>query len=257
MGEKHSQNFWSRFPFYRKYKHHMRIYILALLSLFILAACGKKKAEKKAEAVEKKEQEDGVYTFNKEKPYPYETGIIEYKYTGGLEGSQIIYFKDYGRVLSVEENYVNKTAPVAARTHQLFINTPDKYYFINLETKLGYVAQRNDSAVKEQVNLLGDITSIGIDSTMNKNGYTPSGTTDIAGKKCRVYKSATGESEFCFWEGMNIRTQMSLGPNVKYKLEAVKINENAKVPEDKFTPPSDAKMLDYIKYLKEETRDKL
>lgn len=234
----------------------MRIYILAAFSLF-LAACGNENSAVREEKAENKQDVEAPYTFNKDKPYPYETGIIEYKYTGGLEGTQIVYFKDNGKVLSVEENYVNKSAPVAARTHQLFINTPDKYYFVNLETKMGYVAQRNDSAVKEQVNLLGDITTIGIDSTMNKNGYTPSGTTDIAGKKCRVYKSATGESEFCFWEGMNIRTQMSLGPNVKYKLEAVKINENARVPDDKFTPPADAKILDYSKYLKEETRDKL
>jgi hypothetical protein len=236
---------------------NMRIYILAALSALMLAACGNESSVLREEKAENKQGEEIEYSFNKDKPYPYETGIIEYKYTGGLEGSQVIYFKDNGRVMSVEEDYVNKTAPVAARTHQLFINTPDKYYFINLETKMGYVAMRNDSAVKEQVNLLGDITTIGIDSTMHKNGYTLSGTTDIAGKKCRVYKSATGESEFCFWEGMNIRTQMSLGPNVKYKLEAVKIDENAKVPDDKFTPPSDAKILDYSKYLKEETRDKL
>ncbi|RYD77970.1 MAG: hypothetical protein EOP53_12030 [Sphingobacteriales bacterium] len=72
-----------------------------------------------------------------------------------------------------------------------------------------------------------------------------------------MYKSEGGESEFCFWEGMNIRTQMQLGKNVKYKLEAVNIRENAKVDDDKFTPPGDIKLMDYSKYIKSQTKDKL
>jgi hypothetical protein len=236
----------------------MRIYIAVFLALGIAVACGKKKQEQKDNKTESRNRQDEPeYVFDKEKPYPYETGVIEYKYTGGLEGTQMIYFKDYGRILSVEEDYVNTSSPVPSHTHQLFINTPDKYYFANLIDKRGYVVQRNDTATPGQVNLLGDITTIGIDSTMRKNGYKPSGTTDIAGKKCRVYRSASGESEFCFWEGLNIRTQMELGANVKYKLEAVKINENEKAPEEKFSPPSDVKILDYKTYVKQETKDKL
>jgi hypothetical protein len=235
-----------------------KCFAAGVLSLLFVSCANKEPAQSGINAQDKKKQEaDAPYVFNKDKPYPYESGIIEYKYTGGLEGTQTIYFKDHGRMLSVEEDYVNTTAPIKQRTHQLFINTPDKYYFANLEDKIGYVVQRNDSATPGQVNLLGDITTIGIDSTMKKNGYVPSGTTDIAGKKCRVYKSKSGESEFCFWEGLNIRTQMALGQNVKYKLEAVKIDEKGKAPDDKFSPPADVKILDYKTYVKQETKDKL
>src|SRR3954468_20841293 len=100
----------------------MRIYIVAVVSLFLAAACGNENsAQKEKQPGENTEAGQTDYKFNKDKPYPYETGVIEYKYTGGLEGTQVVYFKDNGRTLSVEQDYVNKSAPVAARTHQLFI----------------------------------------------------------------------------------------------------------------------------------------
>lgn len=212
--------------------------------------------EQQKEATSENSEKNG-YTFNKEKPYPYETGIIEYKYTGDIQGTQTVYFKDFGRTLSVEEEYTNVSAPTQPKVKQVFISTPQKYFFVDLNTRQGYVSPRNDSTNAEQLNLLADVTTVGIDSAMRKNGYVPSGHVEISGKKCQVYKSATGESEFCFWEGMNIRTQMTLGPNVKYKLEAVKIRENAKVDDDKFSPPAEVKLMDYDKYIKSQTKDKL
>jgi hypothetical protein len=247
-------------------KQYIYIFTLAILSM---AASCKQSVKKDANTAtdstsagangmtEPGNGNDPQYTFNREKPYPYETGIIEYKYTGDIQGTQTVYFKDFGRVLSVEEEYINTSAPTQPRVKQMFINTPDKYYYVDLIGKQGYVAKRNDTSAKEQTNLLADVTTYGIDSAMNKNGYQPSGQIVISGKKCQVYKSESGESQFCFWEGMNIRTEMSLGKNVKYKLEAVKIRENAKVDDDKFAPPADVKLLDYNKYLKAQTKDKL
>ncbi len=243
-------------------KHYIYIFTIALLSM---AASCKQNADKNNSgdnAGDNGTNNTGndnriSYRFDKNKPYPYETGVIEYKYTGDIQGTQTVYFKDYGRILSVEEEYTNVSAPTQPKVKQTFINTPDKYYFINHLAKQGYVAKRNDSTVKDQTNLLADVTTIGIDSAMNKNGYKPSGQVEISGKKCQVYKSETGESEFCFWEGMNIRTEMQLGQNVKYKLEAVKIRENAKVGDDKFSPPGDVKMMDYNQYMKAQTKDKL
>ncbi|MGZ5242697.1 MAG: hypothetical protein ACXWDO_02135 [Bacteroidia bacterium] len=205
------------------------------------------------------EEENGNanYAFNQEKPYPYKTGIIEYKYTGDIQGTQTVYFKDYGRTLSVEEEYTNISAPTQPKVKQVFISTADKYYFIDMLTKTGYFSPKNDTSNKEQLNLLADVTTLGIDSAMRKSGYLPSGQVEISGKKCQVYKSEGGESEFCFWEGMNIRTEMTLGPNVKYKLEAVNIRENANIDDDKFTPPADVKLMDYNKYIKAQTKDKL
>src|SRR5690606_19707826 len=94
------------------------IYI-AVISVMSMAASCKENAgtnDKKSDGVTKENQTEeengsGNYTFNKEKPYPYETGIIEYKYTGDIQGTQTVYFKDFGRVLSVEEEYTNVSAP--------------------------------------------------------------------------------------------------------------------------------------------------
>lgn len=236
---------------------------VTLAVLFMAASCKNNKA-KEAENTGTREQADSSkdksevdYRFDKEKPYPYEKGIIEYKYTGDYEGKQTVYFSDYGRSFRVEEDYVNENTPLHSRIQQAFINTPEHFYYINLADKKGYVVDRNDTSVHIQDNFLKDFTTIGIDSTMRKNGYEQAGSQDVSGKQCQVYTSDDGKSKFCFWKGVNIKTEMKYGEDFDYTLEAVKIEENADVADEKFSPPSDIKLMNYKQYVKSQTKDKL
>lgn len=235
------------------------LYIMTLLS--IVSSCKNNKSDADANHIisdsvniTQKSTQD-FEEFNPEKPYPYPSGILEYKYTGNYEGNQKIYFKDHGRSYRVEEHYTNKITPGEEVVNQIFIKTPEKFVFYDKNTKKGYYVDSNDSDFQFQGNLLHDFTSIGIDSTMRKNGYKKSGLEEVSGKKCQIYKSEDGKSQFCFWNGINIKTEMN-GKQFQYVLEAEKIDEK-KVDDDLFSPESGIEILPYEQYVKSETKDKL
>ncbi|RYD76241.1 MAG: hypothetical protein EOP53_15060, partial [Sphingobacteriales bacterium] len=134
------------------------IYIFTIAMLSMAASCKENTKTDSSGRTEKQiekanEESPSGYAFNKEKPYPYETGIIEYKYTGDIEGTQTVYFKDFGRTLSVEEEYVNKKSPLQNKVKQVFINTPEKYFYVDMMAKQGYISKRTDSAAAQQTNL--------------------------------------------------------------------------------------------------------
>jgi hypothetical protein len=194
------------------------------------------------------------YNFDKNKPYPYESGIIMYKYSGDYEGTQKLYFRDYGRQQRVEDSFVNKKSAMQNPTRQVFISDSARLYFIDLIKNNGYYIKRTDTTYMLQGNLLNDMTRIGIDSTMRKNGYKLKGIENVSGKNCRIYTS--GSSKFCFYNGINIKTDM-LGQQFKYTLEAVKIEENAVFDNDLFAPPASIRLQEYKTFVKSQTRDKL
>lgn len=198
------------------------------------------------------------YKFDAQKPYPYETGELDYQYTGDFEGTEKVYFKDYGRTYRVEENYINKAAPTPEKVSLIFIKTPANFTYINNNTRKGYTVTTKDTGGYEfQGNLLHDFVSYGIDSTMRKNGYKKAGNENIAGKECQTYTSGDGKSKFCFWNGINVKTNMKLGEHFNYTLEATNIDKDASVGDDLFSPPAGIAILPYDKYVQSETKDKL
>jgi hypothetical protein len=194
------------------------------------------------------------YNFDREKPYPFKTGVITYKYTGDYKGRQTLYFRDYGKQQRVEDSFINLKSPFHNLTSQVFISASDKFYFMDLVHHNGYFVKRTDTTYKLQGNLLNQMAKEGIESTMRNNGYNLKGVEDISGKKCLIYTS--GNSKFCFYNGINIKTDM-LGSNFKYMLEAVSIQDNASVADNLFAPDPDFTLVEYMKYVKAQTKDKL
>lgn len=231
---------------------NINIWFLAILLSFCVFSC-KDSSNKETDSGMDKD----LLTDIKEKDelpvqenlYPFREGIIHYRYTGSYDGTQIIYFKDSGRIFRVEEDYINKISPVNDRVHQVYINTPERTVYINLETKLGYeILQADNINLKD--NLLKAITEVGVDSAMQGQGYSHSGEREVAGKQCRIYESQEGESQFCFWNNINIKTEMLLGEKFKYTLEATRIEDNVKVPDDKFEIEKNVRIMPYKEYVK-------
>jgi hypothetical protein len=198
------------------------------------------------------------YKFDPTRPYPYETGILEYKYSGDYDGTEKVYFVDYGHTYRVEENYVNKAATTPDKVSVVFIRTPEKFTYFDNTTKKGYSVATNDTLGSAyEGNLLHDVMTYGVDSTMHKIGYRKSGSENVAGKDCQTYTSGDGKSKFCFWNGINIKTNMKLGEHFNYNLEATNIDKNATVDHDLFSVPDGITIMTYDNYVKSETRDKL
>jgi hypothetical protein len=246
----------------------MKFTLLSLsLCLMLVTACRNEAKENAPDAMQRPDsaiqsgqtQEDDKveeYAFNKEKPYAIESGVIKYKYTGDYEGTQTLYFKDYGLKERVEEDYINTKSPTHDKVNHIFISTPDKYIFIDLVGNTGYSARRNDTTTSLQGNLLRDLVTIGFDSTMRKNGYSRGGSRNVSGRYCQIY-SGGESSQFCFYKGINIKTEMRLGKDFHYTLEATDIQENASISDDQFQAPQNVKLLDYKTYIKQQTKDKL
>jgi hypothetical protein len=231
---------------------YINVWLLAILVSFGVSSCSDASKKETDSGMNKdlltdiKNKDDQP---KQENLFPFEEGIIHYRYTGSYDGTQIVYFKDSGRVFRVEEDYFNKVSPVNDRVHQVYINTPERTVYINLETKLGYEILKADN-ISLKDNLLKTITEVGLDSAMTGQGYSHSGEREVAGKQCRIYESKEGESQFCFWNNINIKTEMTLGEKFKYTLEATKIEDNVKVPDDKFEIEKDVRIMPYKEYVK-------
>jgi hypothetical protein len=210
-----------------------------------------KSAKDSAVKAEEDYQKDLV--FNKDKPYPFETGILEYEYKGDRKGRQTVYIRDYGRTSRVEDEF-EKITPLSYKSYQVFISNPEKMYVIDMLQNNGYYIRQGDTSMNIQGNLLTDISRMGIDSTMRKNGYKRTGKDIVNHMTCQIYKGSS--SRFCFANGYNIRTEMNYGSE-KYTLELINKQENVSIPDDKFQPPADVKLTTWEAYVKNQTRGKL
>lgn len=234
-----------------------KLHIFLLSAMLMAAGCNNKSDRQESTNNSGKEEESEAVEqpVSPEKPYPYSSGIIKYRYSGDYAGEQTVYFDNYGKRFRVEERYVNNAAPFKDTVDQVLIGADGTYYFINRKRNLGYKILSPEEAEGMQTLYLKDFTTIGIDSTMRKNGFIKKGIEEVEGKKCVVYASADGNSRFCFWQGININTEMGVGSPFEYSLKAVEITEDANIKENMFSPPSDVKFLEYEKYVEEVTEN--
>jgi hypothetical protein len=231
------------------------LYAVFFASVFIFSCkSGHKQQAHAALSVADSLEIKAPYHFDKNKPYPFKTGMILYRYTGDYEGTQKLFFSDYGRRQRVEDSFVNRKSTMQLLTSQVFISDTDRFYFMDLVRNNGYFINKTDTTYALQGNLLSDMNRIGIDSTMKKNGYQLKGVENISGKTCRIY--ASGDSKFCFYQGINIKTDI-LGQQFHYSLEAIKVQDNADVPDALFIPDRNIRLLEYQKFVKSQTKDKL
>ena len=191
--------------------------------------------------------------FDPSKPYEHESGTIEYKYSGSIEGMQSFKFDDYGKTYVLEEKYTNKESPDKREIHQLFIQKEDESYYINMKTKSGYKIEGIDTASRS--NMLVDFIRLGIDSTMKKNGFAYTGTKKVADQVCRTYSS--GGVEFCFDGAVNVKSNYDLGEHLKYTLEATNIDYGARVSASSFQLPDGVNIMTKEQYTARSTTDKL
>jgi hypothetical protein len=240
-----------------------RILSVIWVICFVLIMQSCKNGDKEESVSTDKQDSNKTVTSNKverdapDKPYPYESGMIKYKYEGDYNGTQTVYFKDFGKWFRIEEEYVNEVSPLKDKVSQVFIGTPEKFYFIDRISKMGYTSAGGKAAEEVEGNLLRDFTTIGIDSTMRKNGYSPSGEETISGKKCTIYSSEDGDSKYCFWRGINVRTEINLQKQVKYSITAEEIDEKKDLEDNVFDPPSDIRFMEYNEYIQAVTKNKL
>ena len=168
------------------------------------------------------------------KKYQIKSGIIEYKIEGMSNGSEIVYFDDYG----IKEARFTKTeAKIMGFTttaNTITITDKDWSYNINLDEKTG--TKMNNKQLQE---LIGRITQKDYEEfgkkMLEQMDAKHIGNETILGKSCEVWdiRKMNGKTWNYKYVPLKIEINM-LGTNTT---TAIKFEENAKIPSDKFQVP--------------------
>jgi len=174
------------------------------------------------------------------KRYGIESGVIEYTLSGAQNGTQTVYFDKWG---AREAKYTDATISfggTSRKMHTLMLIRNDSVYSVDLDTKTG-TAMRNPLLDGTMSNGKGkDLMEMGMDM-MKQMGGEKVGTEEILGRSCDVWKIKNLGSKACIWNAVPMKTEVDM-MGMKQSNVAVKLDENASIPEEKFRVPTDVKL---------------
>jgi len=168
--------------------------------------------------------------------FDFETAIVEYTYEGNETGKQIMYIDQYGWKRAEWTNITTKMLGQTTEKKQIMVS-------IGLDVWQWDPIARTGTRVHNQMleNLMKDPQfdpEKYAKETMENLGFQKTGTEIVQGKNCEVWKGMG--STIWIWNGLGIKTEVKL-LGQKTTWTATKIDLNVKVPQDKFTIPSDIK----------------
>lgn len=175
------------------------------------------------------------------KRYKVKSGIIEYKIEGAINGTETVYFDDWG----IKEAKINKTEikmmGFKTETHTLTITDKDWGYNINLDDKTGTKASNKE--IKEMLDGMTqkDYERFG-EKMMEDMGGVKVGNESILGYNCEVWDVKNLNSKTWNYNYVPLKIEMNMMGGVTYT--AVKFEANAKIPADKFSVPKGIKITE-------------
>lgn len=173
----------------------------------------------------------------KERKYGIKSAIIEYDVSGSQEGSRRLFFDNWG---SRQAEYSNTTITVGqfSKTANLLnITDGDWQYTINLDTKTGTKSQSQLKELKIELEGQQYFNELG-EQAIIKLGGVKLGTEEFLGKECDVYEFRNIGMRAWYWKWVLLKSEQRSGP-VSITVTARKIEEDVRVPEDRFRVPED------------------
>jgi len=191
---------------------------------------------------ESKTSENG--DADKIKRYGIKSGIVKYKLIGTQEGEESIYFDQWG----LREAKFNKATIKIGNTSQsnetLTILNSEGMYTIDLINKTGL---KSPYKILDQLKTLaassgGDLAIAGM-KMLEAMGGKKQGTEEFLGKSCEVWFVKATETKMWIWKGITLKSTINI-MGMKQTTEAIDIQSDASVPEDKFKVPEGIKISD-------------
>ena len=172
---------------------------------------------------------------------PFSTAIITYKYTGGVEGTGVVYIDANHNKIDVEDSKIVSFAG------QTVVANERKMY----DGKVYYQFTKRGEAIKEEWKK--DI-SVVISEIFNEKSYTnySAGKAKFLGKECEKYKTVIGS--FLFWNGIELKQEINnhpMGDQFNHTKKAVDIQLDAPIPDDKFKVPDGIRVMSSKEAIKE------
>ena len=172
--------------------------------------------------------------FSQEKKYDIAEGIIHAQTTTlGMTYETITYFKDYGRMQTVETNAEMYGKVIKSR----FIMTNEYVYMLDMDGKTGTKSKITD-------NFDETIEDIDYNNTspeyQEEHQIKDLGEEVVAGKKCKKMSMVLNgaESIFSIWKNIILKSETKQG-GLEVIMFATKVIENPTFPKGIFDIPND------------------
>jgi hypothetical protein len=220
-------------------------FVLPVLAATLLISCGKKDEAAKTDST----SITGSATATATAPatpsagkYKLQSGIV----TSSMEmaslkqtGTTVLYFDNYGNREALETISEMKMGGEPIKMHQIRFNKDGYVYDLDLVRKTG-IRHKGGSVV-------GSTNMADVSERMIKEyNIKKEGTTTIAGKECEVISmddQKTMKGHVATWNGITMKSEVEVS-GMPMKSVVTKIEENAKIPDDKFAVPADVKVTD-------------
>jgi len=171
--------------------------------------------------------------------YPeLKSAIIKYKVSGMNNGIETVYIDDWGRREVIYKEFTTKMMGIDLERNFMTLITENGKWVYNIDLNSKTAIRMDNKGFKALQGNSGGNMDVAI-------GAVKIGTEEILGKTCDVWEKNHPYSMAWMWKGIALRKDQDVAA-MRVVTEAVEIQENVSIPEDKVTIPSDVnvKVLD-------------
>lgn len=175
------------------------------------------------------------------KKYQIKSGIVEYKITGSQQGTQTLYFDNWGLLTAEFMDITTKMMGMTMKSSTLNLTDKDWTYNINLDEKNG--TKISNKELQELLNSTNkkDLEELGR-KMMEKMGGRKLGNETFMGRDCEVWEISKLNTKVWLYKYIPLKTISNIVGEIV--IEATKIEENVSVPAEKFLVPEGIKITE-------------
>lgn len=176
--------------------------------------------------------------------YKMRAAIVEYKMSGMQSGTETLYFDRYGMREAKYTQTEIKAGTIVVKQNRMTLLDGEWTYNVDLDTKTGtkiptpFMKELTGAAKREGK----DATEIG-EEMLARMGGRKIGTETVLGKPCDVWEIKNLNAKSWVWQGVTLKTVVNMMGQMM-TTEAVRLQDNASIPEEKLTLPKDVKITE-------------
>lgn len=218
--------------------------IIAVLILLAATSCQKQADDEAGTASSSDSSQPATETSGYPKRYLVESGIVEYEMSGMQKGTETIYFDRWGWREAKQTNSEISVAGITRKENKFTIMDGEWIYNIDLDRRTGTKTKNPmlEQFIAAAKNKDKSLTELG-EEMLRSMGGQKIGTEAVAGKDCDVWETKKLGSKSWVWKGVTLKSQLSMG-GMQVNSSATRVDENAIIPADKITIPSDVKITE-------------
>ena len=166
------------------------------------------------------------------------SGIIKYKISGTITGTEVVYYEDWGRREAIYTKTTMNLRGVTVDRNTLTILEDNGRWINNIDLNARTGIRMKNPKYKEYTGK----SRIELENTKKKNlkdaGARRAEIEMVAGKPCIVWGVQYTGNEAYIWNGIILKKVTGSG-FLKTTIIATEITERVQIPEEKFTIPPD------------------